>query len=124
MTADGSRLRPQDLMRVTVHRPGDAVLLAVSGEVDLLSAPVLAGEITAALAETPALLAIDLSEVSFLASIGMTVLLKARREAGATTGVRVVAPEHSVVERTLRLTGLYEALAVVATRADALARES
>jgi len=124
MTADGSRLRPQDLLRVTVHHPGDAVLLAVSGEVDLLSAPVLAGEITAALAETPALLVIDLSEVSFLASIGMTVLLKARREAGATTEIRVVAAEHSVVERTLRLTGLHEALAVVATRADALARQS
>ena len=33
-------------------------------------------------------------------------------------------PEHSVVERTLRLTGLHEALAVVATRADALARQA
>ncbi|MEV6876690.1 STAS domain-containing protein [Amycolatopsis sp. NPDC051128] len=121
MTADGSRLRPQDLLRVTAHHPGDAVLLAVSGEVDLLSAPVLEAEVAAALAATPKLLVIDLTEVSFLASIGITALLNARRAAGAGTGVRVVAPEDGVVARTLRLTGLHETLAVVATRADALA---
>ncbi|MEV7099576.1 STAS domain-containing protein [Amycolatopsis sp. NPDC051045] len=121
VTADGHRIRPQDLLRVTAHHSDGAVVLAAAGEVDLLSAPVLGNEVTAALADAPELLVIDLSEVSFLASIGITALLDARREAGAATRVRVVAPEDSVVNRTLRLTGLQEALAVATTRAEALA---
>ena len=121
MTAEGNRLRPQDLLRVTPHHSGGAVMLAAAGEVDLLSAPVLSEAITTALAGAPALLVVDLTEVSFLASIGITVLLEARRTAGEGTRVRVVAPEHGVVNRTLQLTGLHEALAVTTTRDDALA---
>ncbi|MFF1611510.1 STAS domain-containing protein [Amycolatopsis sp. NPDC058278] len=118
MTAESNRIRPQDLLRVTAHHSGGAVVLAVAGEVDLLSAPVLGDGVTTALADAPELLVIDLSEVSFLASIGITVLLEARRQAG--TRIRVVAPEDGVVNRTLRLTGLHEALAVTTTRDDAL----
>ncbi|WP_307793236.1 STAS domain-containing protein [Amycolatopsis sp. MtRt-6] len=120
MTADGNRVRPQDLLRVTAHHTDGAVVLAVAGEVDLLSAPVLGSEVTTALANAPDLLVIDLTDVSFLASIGITVLLEARREAGAGTRIRVVAPEAGVVHRTLRLTGLLDALAVAATRDEAL----
>ncbi len=122
MTAEGHRIRPQDLLHVTAHHSDGAVVLAVAGEIDLLSASVLGNEVTAALADAPELLVIDLSEVSFLASIGITVLIEARREAGAATKVRVVAPENGVVNRTLQLTGLHEALAVATTRADALVR--
>ncbi|MEV6829556.1 STAS domain-containing protein [Amycolatopsis sp. NPDC051102] len=121
MTADGHRIRPQDLLRVTADRTGDAVVLTAAGELDLLSAPLLGDEIATALADAPALLVIDLSEVSFLASIGITVLVEARRTAGPGTRVRVVAPESGVVHRTLGLTGLHEALAVATTRAAALA---
>ena len=120
MTADGNHVRPQDLLRVTAHDSDGAVVLAVAGEVDLLSAPILGDSIATALAGAPELLVIDLSEVSFLASIGITVLLEARRTAGTATRVRVVAPEAGVVDRTLRLTGLHEALAVTTTRDDAL----
>ncbi|MEU4521519.1 STAS domain-containing protein [Amycolatopsis sp. NPDC024027] len=120
VTAEGNRVRPQDLLRVTAHHSGGAVVLAVAGEIDLLSAPVLGDGVTTALADAPELLVIDLSEVSFLASIGITALLEARREAGPRTRVRVVAPEGGVVNRTLRLTGLHEALAVATTRDDAL----
>ncbi|WIX84816.1 STAS domain-containing protein [Amycolatopsis sp. DG1A-15b] len=120
MTAESNRIRPQDLLRVTAHHSGGAVVLAVTGEVDLLSAPMLGDGVTTALADAPELLVIDLSEVSFLASIGITVLLEARRQAGTGTRIRVVAPEDGVVNRTLRLTGLHEALAVTTTRDDAL----
>ncbi|WP_233223562.1 STAS domain-containing protein [Amycolatopsis sp. CA-128772] len=121
MTSDGNRIRPQDLLHVTAERTGDAVVLAVAGELDLLSAPLLSDEIATALADAPARLVIDLSEVSFLASIGITVLVEARRTAGPATGVRVVAPEAGIVHRTLGLTGLHDALGVATTRAAALA---
>ncbi|WP_410606617.1 STAS domain-containing protein [Amycolatopsis sp. lyj-109] len=120
VSADGNRVRPQDLLRVTAHDADGAVVLAVAGEVDLFSAPVLGDAVTTALADAPELLVIDLSEVSFLASIGITALLEARREAGTATRVRIVAPAGGVVNRTLELTGLHEALAVTTTRAAAL----
>jgi anti-sigma B factor antagonist len=127
VTADGGRIRPHDLLRVTSRRPVaglEAELLEVSGEVDLLSAQVLRNAITEALGREPALLVIDLTGVSFLASVGMTVLLKAHREAGRTTiRLRVVTPARSPVGRALELTGLTGALAVVATQADALSRD-
>lgn len=121
MTADGGRVRPQDLLHVTVHRPdGGTEVLEAAGEVDLLSVAVLDDALVAALAREPALLVIDLTGVSFLASVGMTVLLKAHRDAGSGTKLRVVAPGRSTVGRALELTGLTEALAVTGTRADAL----
>jgi anti-sigma B factor antagonist len=121
VTADGGRVRPQDLLHVTVHRPdGGAEVLEVTGEVDLLSVEVLDDALVAAVAREPALLVIDLTGVSFLASVGMTVLLKAHRDAGSGTKLRVVAPGRSTVGRALELTGLTEALAVAGTRADAL----
>ncbi|WP_410673742.1 STAS domain-containing protein [Amycolatopsis sp. cmx-4-68] len=125
MTAESGRIRPQDLLRVTSHHfddTEDTVLLEVSGEVDLHSASVLEEAVTAALARTPALLVVDLTDVSFLASIGITVLLEARRVAEARTQIRVVAAERGVVERTLQLTGVHDALGVVPSRADALIR--
>lgn len=122
MTADGGRVRPQDLLHVTVHRPdGEAEVLEVAGEVDLLSVEVLDDALADALARQPALLVIDLTGVSFLASVGMSVLLKAHRATGDATRLRVVAPERSTVGRALELTGLTEALAVAGTRTDALA---
>ena len=121
MTADGGRVRPQDLLHVTVHRPdGRTEVLEVSGEVDLLSVEVLDDALVAAVAREPALLVIDLTGVTFLASVGMTVLLKAHRGAGTGTKLRVVAPARSTVGRALELTGLTEALAVAGSRADAL----
>ncbi len=122
MTADGGRVRPQDLLNVTVHRPdGESEVLEVVGEIDLLSVEVLDDALAGALAREPALLVVDLTGVSFLASVGMTVLLKAHRAIGGATRLRVVAPERSAVGRALELTGLTEALAVAGTRADALA---
>lgn len=122
MTADGGRVRPQDLLRVTSRRPdgvAGAEVLEVAGEIDLLSAEVLENAITAALRGKPAVLVIDLTGVTFLASVGMTTLLKARRDAGDTTKLRVVTPARSTVGRALELTGLREALSVVATQAEA-----
>ncbi|WP_410631602.1 STAS domain-containing protein [Amycolatopsis sp. cmx-4-83] len=124
MTAEG-RLLPQDLLRVAAHHPSgiDSVtVLTVVGEVDLLSVPVLDEAVTARLTAEPELLVIDLTDVSFLASVGMTVLLKAQRDAGPNARVRVVAPERSAVARTLELTGLLDALAVTSTVSAALSR--
>ena len=62
------------------HQVDQAVVLTVSGEVDMLSSPLLADAIQTALATKPAALIVDLSKVGFLASAGMTVLVTAQAE--------------------------------------------
>ncbi|GLY42935.1 hypothetical protein Amsp01_089580 [Amycolatopsis sp. NBRC 101858] len=95
MSTDGDRIRPQELLRVTSLDPGDdtdAVLVDVAGELDLLTAPLLEDALTAALANGPSMLVIDLTAITFLPSVGITLLLTARRQAGNATQFRVVAP--------------------------------
>ncbi|SFW79135.1 STAS domain-containing protein [Amycolatopsis australiensis] len=119
MTGERGRVRPEDLLQTTTRRAGDTderLVVEVSGEVDLHTAPMFGDALAAALARGPALIVVDLTDVSFLASIGITILLKARR----STRLRVVTPEHSGVARTLRLTGVDEVLGLVSGRADAL----
>ncbi|OLT35050.1 anti-anti-sigma factor [Rhodococcus sp. CUA-806] len=82
------------------------IVLSVRGEVDLVTAPQLTESIDAVLAEhAPTALVIDLTDVPFLASVGMTVLLDASRQVTGTTGFAVVA-DGPTTARPLTLLGL------------------
>jgi anti-sigma B factor antagonist len=59
----------------------DGVVLALSGELDLASAPVLEQELREAEATNPTRLVIDLSGLAFMDSTGLQALLRARERA-------------------------------------------
>lgn len=99
---------------------GNAVVLAVAGEVDLLTVSHLQQALTRALDDHPATLVVDLSEVEFLASPGLAALVGAYRDAGERTQMRVVA-KGSATYRPLHLTGLDEEIPVYRSWEDALA---
>lgn len=103
------------------HQVDEAVVLTVSGEVDMLSAPQLAEAIRAALAAGPPALVIDLSKVDFLASAGMTVLVTAQAEVAPPTRLAVVA-NGSATSRPIKLMGLDNVLALYSTLDSALSR--
>ncbi|ORW30121.1 anti-anti-sigma factor [Mycobacterium paraense] len=103
------------------HQVDDAVVLTVSGEVDMLSAPQLAEAIRAAQAAGPAALVIDLTKVDFLASAGMTVLVTAQAEVTPPTRFAVVA-NGSATSRPIKLMGLDNVLALYSTLDSALSR--
>lgn len=102
--------QPEDL-RVMVETRGPAVVLAVAGEVDMLTSSYLEQAIHTVLDGRPPTLIVDLSKVEFLASAGMNVLLSTRELAGTTTQFRVVATGHATL-RPLQIAGLTEYLAV------------
>src|ERR1700754_3855594 len=58
-------------------------VLSVSEAVDILSAPRLSEAICAALSQAPTGLIVDLTDVDFLASVGMSVLVSAQHVADA-----------------------------------------
>ena len=105
--------------QVEKHQIDQAVVLTVSGEVDMLSAPRLADAIHTALTPSPAALIVDLSKVDFLASAGMTVLLTAQDEVVPPTRFAVVA-HGAATSRPIQLTKLDSVLPLYSTLDSAL----
>lgn len=101
------------------HQVDQAVVLTVSGEVDMLSSPHLADAIQTALSNKPAALIVDLSKVDFLASAGMTVLVTAQAEAEPPTRFAVVA-NGAATSRPIKLMGIDSVLSLYSTLDDAL----
>lgn len=110
-------------LRVHRRNEGSAVVLRTTGEIDMSTAPMLADELEQALdaATAPGPVVADLSDVTFLGSAGLAVLLDARdRCERAKTPLRLVAVGRPVV-RTLEIAGLLEMLPVYSTVAEAVA---
>jgi anti-sigma B factor antagonist len=96
----------------------DGVLvLAVRGDVDTLTAPLLAQAISNATNTWLRALIIDLIEVDFLTSAGMTVLVSAHQR---LERLAVVIAEGSPISRPFEIAGLDSILRVHSTLDDAL----
>ncbi|MFC6087661.1 STAS domain-containing protein [Saccharothrix lopnurensis] len=105
---------------VRVGRAGDAHVVALSGELDVDSAPPVHAAVDDALRAGPPLLVLDLSEVVFFGSPGLSLLLGAHERAlGAGGAVAVVADRRPVL-RPLEVTGVTAVLDIYASRAEAL----
>ena len=96
------------------------VVLSVCDTVDILSAPQFTEAIRDALGKGPVGLIVDLTEVEFLASVGMSVLLAAQEEADAVRARFGVVAEGAATSRPIRLLGLDAILALYPTLDDAL----
>lgn len=79
-TTEDSRLDAgSELLGLTVERPAIGVyVVTVTGELDMLTAPVLKACLDEQLATDPSHLVLDLQQVSFLDSKGLNCLLFAR----------------------------------------------
>jgi anti-sigma B factor antagonist len=105
---------------VALEQVPEGVVLTVTGALDLSLAAALRRTVERAARLRPALLVIDLTGATFLASVGMAELVRADRELRGEVTVRVVASGR-VVLRPLQLTRLTDELAIHATLVDALA---
>ncbi|MDT5076804.1 MAG: hypothetical protein QOJ80_1441 [Mycobacterium sp.] len=105
---------------LTVRSVDGVVVIAVSGTVDALTVPQLRAALEAAFAQTPPAVIADLSDVEFLASAGMSVLVEANDNAPASLRYAVVA-DGAATSRPMKLVGLDEVFEVYATLDEALA---
>ena len=100
-------------MQVSVasRRDGAAVVLMVSGDIDVTSAPALDSAIRRAVTTTGLeLVQVDLSEVDFLDSSGISSLLLGRRGADERGVAFRVTGAHGIARQVLELTGVWEHL--------------
>jgi anti-sigma B factor antagonist len=100
------------------HREGVAVV-SVGGEIDLSTAPAFEAVIAEALEEHPPVLVIDLSEVTFMASVGLRVLAATQEKVGKSIQLAVVA-DHAAASRPMQLTGLDNVISLYPTVDEAL----
>ncbi|NMH99501.1 STAS domain-containing protein [Pseudonocardia acidicola] len=107
-------------MTLVVGREGDAVVVVVGGEIDLVTGARLGDTLTAELTAGPKVLVVDLEQVRFFTSVGLTALALAQRMAQERgVDLRVVATTRTTL-RPLQITGMVDDLAIYPSRTDAL----
>ena len=84
---------------------GGVAIVSATGAIDMLTAPDLAQAIRTSLGKQPTAVIVDLTDVDFLASAGMQVLVAANEDAEPDTRLVVVA-DGPATSRPLKITGI------------------
>ena len=93
---------------LSINRRDEArgVVLVLSGELDVVSAPALEQRLSEALSEPGAHVTLDLSDLEFVDSAGVSVLIKAKQDAESRGRTLVLARPTEQVHRVFALVGL------------------
>ncbi|WP_431897250.1 STAS domain-containing protein [Nonomuraea sp. bgisy101] len=109
-------------LRVSMRSGSSAVVIALQGQLDLSTRALLTGEVVMALAQPasrPPAVIVDLSELVFCDSSGLSALIGARWRMEAAGGRLALAGARGMVERLLRRTCLDHVFDCHQTVADA-----
>lgn len=99
------------------------VVISCAGVLDMLTAPTLERHLATALESKPTSVIVDLTDIDFLASQGMAVLIEAHELCSPTIAFAVVA-DGAATSRPMQLIGLTDIIAVHATLDKALQTEA
>jgi anti-sigma B factor antagonist len=101
--------------------PDDVAVVEASGELDFYTCPDFQQCLRQALEGTASRVIVDLTQVTFIDSSALGILVgAARRAARQTTELMIVCPAGNVA-RVIAITGLSRVFAIYPTREDALA---
>jgi anti-sigma B factor antagonist len=100
------------------HREGVAVV-SIGGEIDLSTSAAFEEVIAEALQEDPPALVVELSGVTFMASVGLRILAATQQGVGKSIQLAVVA-DHAAASRPMQLTGLDNVISLYPTLDEAL----
>lgn len=102
-----------------VDERGDALIVRLTGELDLYNAHIVREELLATAARAPTRLVVDLSDVAFIDSTGLGVLIEACGKLANRRAFLLVAPGLET-RRALEISGLDRHFGVHATLDEAL----
>jgi anti-anti-sigma factor len=101
-------------------RVGDAIVVAIVGEIDMATAPEVSRAIDSGNSDA-ARVVIDLSEVTFLDSSALNAFVQSQQElARRDIAFRIVSPADQAVRNVFEITRLTEPLSVVDSLDEAL----
>jgi len=98
-------------------------VVAVSGEIDIFTAPEFKALLTEAIDAGRKLVVVDLTETTFIDSSSLGVLISAHRRLELREGRLVIVCSAREVRSTFKITGLDAVLTIVGTREEALAAD-
>lgn len=93
-------------IKVTTREAGDRTIIDVEGEVDVFTAPKLRETIIAAINDGKDRLIVNLSDVDFMDSTGLGVLVGGLKRVKERNGELAIAGAQGTVLRVLNVTGL------------------
>jgi anti-sigma B factor antagonist len=108
-----------DPITTSVARREGVTVVSIGGEIDLSTAPAFEEVIAEALEDEPPVLVIDLSNVSFMASVGLRIVAATQEKVGKSIQLAVVA-DHAAASRPMQLTGLDNVISLYPTLDAAL----
>lgn len=100
--------------------PSGAHVVAVSGEVDIFTAPDLKRTLALAIEDGVSRLVVDLTQTRFLDSTALGVLIGAVKRLRPLDGRMAIVNTEPSTAKTFQITGLDRIFTIVPTRADAL----
>ena len=100
-------------LQVLVTERAGVPVVEVRGEVDVAGGPVLAEALERVSADAPALVVVDLTDVPFIDSSGLSVLVVGQRRVAEGGGEVRLAVTNPHVQKVLSITALDEAFTVV-----------
>jgi anti-sigma B factor antagonist len=101
---------------------GETHVIAVSGEIDLFTAPEFKQRVAAPIDAGRRRVIVDLTDTAFIDSSSLGVLIGAHRRLRRNGGTLVIVCSHEAILKTFRITGLDTVFTIVGTLADALDR--
>ncbi|MFB1298860.1 STAS domain-containing protein [Mycobacterium sp. pW049] len=108
------------MQQFTEHQLDGVVIVSAVGAVDMLTAPKLQEAIDAVVERKPAGLIVDLTDVDFLGSAGMQVLVLTQKRVDGQSRFAVVA-DGPATSRPLKVTGLTDYVDLFSTLDAAVA---
>jgi len=99
---------PMGSLRIHRVRDEHGVVLELSGELDLASAPEVERQLAEIEGEKPDRILVDLSGVSFMDSTGLAVMLRAQQTAETNGHQLCLRPGSPQVQRLFEITGALE----------------
>lgn len=91
--------------------------ITLSGELDASTAPVLKSEVENATTSPVKRLVLDMTDLEYMASAGLRVLIYAKQKIGMDTDLYVISPQEPVLD-TLTKTGFVNSVYVVTNESE------
>ena len=98
---------------------GDTHVVAITGEIDLFTAPEFKQRVSAPIDEGRTHVIVDLTETTFIDSSSLGVLIGAHRRLRRLEGALVIVCSNDAIVKTFRITGLDGVFTIVNTLDEA-----
>ena len=112
-TQEGSYLKNKTMsFSITSEVTKGIAMLTLAGSLDSSSAPQMQLEIQKVAAQSPTELVLYLSELSFMASAGLRMLVFAKQKLGTSVQIYLVQPQGQIID-TLQMRGIIHSVHIV-----------